>query len=80
LPADEKAVTVTTRLVNRSTVPVTDLRVTMIYDPALREDASPITLPTTDPPLPWAPAARDPDQQVRGEVRRPGPVRRARLN
>jgi hypothetical protein len=48
-------VTVTTRLVNRSNMPVTDLRVTMTYDPALREDAESISLPTTDPPLPWAP-------------------------
>jgi hypothetical protein len=48
-------VTVTLRAANRSSRPVTDLTVSMTYDPAVREDASPITLPTTDPPMPWAP-------------------------
>jgi hypothetical protein len=51
----EEVVIVTTRVVNRSSHPVTAVRVSLSYDPALREDASPVTLPEFDPPLPLPP-------------------------
>jgi hypothetical protein len=48
LGPDEVEVTVVTRIVNHSNAALPSVRVSLTYDPALRSDAEPITLPSSD--------------------------------